>query len=362
MDIAFRTDASIQIGTGHVMRCLTLATELQRLGHSCQFICRDHKGNLAELIASKGFAVQLLRSSYHKRGCSKLNWNSHASWLGVHWQLDAEQTQEVLARQPVDWLVIDHYALDAQWEQQLSALTSRIMVIDDLADRAHQCELLLDQTYGRSIEDYQKRVPEDCQLLCGAEYALLRPEFAQWRDYSLQRRQQPELKQLLINMGGVDKDNVTGQVLKALHECEIPSDCKIIVVMGATAPWLDRVKQQAETLPWQADVKVDVDNMAQLMAESDLAIGAAGATAWERCCLGLPSIMIVLAENQKMIALRIEHTGAATTIASSKDVKKLLQGLISKNRSLSIMSEQAAKISDGHGVNRIISYLVKRSK
>ena len=133
------------------------------------------------------------------------------------------------------------------------------------------------------------------------------PEFAALRAYSLQRRARPQLRQLLITMGGVDKDNATGEVLTALRVCPLPADCQITVVMGTTAPWLSEVEQLARDMPWPTRVLVGVNDMARLMAESDLAIGAAGATSWERCCLGLPTAMFVLAENQKYAAWLLDR-------------------------------------------------------
>lgn len=360
MRITFRADASIQIGTGHVMRCLTLAEELKRQGHECLFICREHNGHLGELIAAKGFSLHLLPvGDEAEQASSKLNWNAHATWLGVTWQQDAEQIRAILSNQPVDWLVVDHYALDIGWEQQAAEVADRIMVIDDLADREHQCNLLLDQTFGRSAADYRALVPDNCELLCGSQYALLRPEFAELRPYSLQRRQQPALRQLLITMGGVDKNNVTGQVLEALRDSELPADCNIVVVMGATAPWLEAVKQQAETLPWPTEVKAGVNNMAQLMADSDLAIGAAGATSWERCCLGLPTVMMVLADNQRYAAHLLTKAGAVRELLLGYDLSYDLGILIKKfsgvEKSLESTVDHASNITDGKGCERIVS-------
>lgn len=358
MKIAFRTDASIQIGTGHVMRCLTLATKLQQHGHDCRFICREHPGHLAEFIADKGFLVDLLPPA-SDTDVSGLSWNAHAAWLGASWQQDAEQTQNLLKDQPVDWLVVDHYALDTHWEQQLSAVTRQMMVIDDLADRNHDCDLLLDQTFGRDSKDYKPLVPEHCKILCGSQYALLRPEFAQWREYSLQRRKEGKLKQLLINLGGVDKDNITSELLQALQTSSLPKDCKITVVMGASAPWIEAVKQEASQLPWETEVKMGVSNMAELMANSDLAIGAAGATSWERCCLGLPTIMMVLADNQHTIAGVLQQAGAAAVAPVIHQLAPPLNHLLTSPSSLLQMSSLAAEISDGQGCLQVCHFMEK---
>lgn len=349
MNVAFRVDASIQIGTGHVMRCLTLAEELRAQGHECLFVCRNQPGHLGNYIVGKGFTLYLLSSEgTDDPQPSVLNWNSHATWLEVSWQLDVQQTRKILSQHSIDWLVVDHYALDSRWEQELAVCARQIMVIDDLADRQHQCCLLLDQTFGRSEAEYRALVPGYCQLLCGSNYALLRPEFAELRSYSLQRRTNPGLHQLLITMGGVDKDNVTGLVLDALCDSDLADDCKIIVVMGATAPWLDQVRKKVETLPWPIEVKVGVNNMAQLMADSDLAIGAAGATSWERCCLGLPSVMVVLADNQRTIAHNLYAAGAAEFIQFTNG-KLELKNLMAKI-DLKTLSEKSKMVCDGQGV------------
>jgi UDP-2,4-diacetamido-2,4,6-trideoxy-beta-L-altropyranose hydrolase len=354
MKFAFRTDASIQIGTGHVMRCLTLADALTDKGGQCTFICREHTGNLTKHIRSQGHTVYSL-----PMGADADADIAHSVWLGATQAQDAQACALILAQLQPDWLVVDHYALDSRWEIALSKYCGKVMVIDDLADRPHSCQVLLDQTFGRIPDDYHSLVPADCALLCGSNYALLRPEFAALRPYSLQRRVHPKLKHLLITMGGVDKDNVTTQVLNALRACALPVDCEITVVMGATAPGLANVQHQAQTMTWPTTVRVGVNNMAQLMADSDLAIGAAGATSWERCCLGLPTIMIVLAENQTIVASSLAKTGAAQVLDFHSDIMvqlpSLLGSLTTSLSALGQMSRAAGTIVDGQGVKAIVS-------
>lgn len=369
MKVAFRADASLQMGTGHVMRCLTLADALAARGTDCQFICREHPGNLIEHIRGKGYVVHALPACTEPVGASLLAIKAtgdapapaHSQWLGATQEQDAEACATILAELQPAWLIVDHYALDARWEQALKPHYQRLMVIDDLADRPHACDLLLDQTFGRHPEDYHAWVPADCQLLCGSEYALLRPEFATLRSYSLQRRENPQIEHLLITMGGVDKDNATDQVLQALKSCELPANCHITVVMGATAPWLAEVSRQAEQMSWPTKVKVGVSNMAQLMADSDLTIGAAGATSWERCCLGLPTIMLVLADNQRKVAQGLESAGAVQVLQSPQAIPDrlpaLLNSLASSPALQAEMSEAAARITDGHGVSTVIHHL-----
>ncbi len=357
MQVAFRTDASIQIGTGHVMRCLTLADALAAKGAQCTFICREHAGNLVEHIRSKGHNVHGLPVG---RGADTSL--PHSAWLGATQAQDLEAFVPLLAKLQPDWLVVDHYALDACWESAVVRHCTNLMVIDDLGDRPHVCNLLLDQTFGRDAKDYRPLVPDDCTLLCGSNYALLRPEFAALRSYSLHRRAQPKLKHLLITMGGVDKDNVTAQVLNALRACSLPADCEITVVMGSKAPWLTDVQQQAQRMPCPTTVRIGVNNMAQLMADSDLAIGAAGATSWERCCLGLPTVIVVLADNQRYAAGLLEAAKAARILQLDNNLPTQLAGLINEvvlsEYPLRNLIEGARVITDGGGVRRIVGYLL----
>lgn len=361
MRVAFRTDASLAIGTGHVMRCLALADALHERGATCRFVCREHPGNLIGLIRQRGYEVCGLPVS--EPGNDPMHTGnaapSHAVWLGARWEEDAEQTKVSLGGMAADWLITDHYMLDARWERVLRPYCQRLMVIDDLADRPHDCDLLLDQNLGREVLDYAALVPAQCRLLIGPIYALLRPEFAEMRPRSIARREHPQLRRICITMGGVDKDNITGKVLDALQSCRLPPDCHITVVMGAQAPGLDTVRQQARTMPWLTEVQVNVQDMAALMAESDLAIGAAGSTSWERCCLGLPSLLFVIADNQKSVAQALANAEAVRVIelgAHLSDVlREELGSLLAAPELLHRMSVAASAVTDGQGINRILS-------
>lgn len=360
MKILFRTDASLDIGTGHVMRCLTLAEVLRCHGAHCRFICRSHPCNLIREIKQRGFDVFELPFDVNWR-VAEATLPSHAALLGADWIADAEQTKVGAGETAADWLIVDHYALDARWEHFLAPHYRKLMVIDDLADRPHACDLLLDQTFGRDVADYRTLVTADCTLLCGAQFALLRPEFAALRPYSLQRRDKPALRELLITMGGVDQGNATVQILESLRACHLPADCRITVVMGITAPWLEEVSKQAQYMLWPTRVLVGVTDMAQLMADSDLAIGAAGATSWERCCLGLPTIMLVLAENQRNVARGLEQLGGVKLInpgqSATMQLREVFLPLIDDPAQLRHMSRCAASIVDGLGVNAVMRQL-----
>jgi UDP-2,4-diacetamido-2,4,6-trideoxy-beta-L-altropyranose hydrolase len=364
ISVAFRADASISIGTGHIMRCLTLADTLTADGARCRFICREHPGHLIEYIRERGYPVHVLPAQTGSRVQTSDDCRGgppHAHWLGEHWETDAEQTRSILREYRPDWLIVDHYALDARWERALRGSFGKLMVIDDLADRPHACDLLLDQNLGRKAEDYTMLVPESCERLIGPKFALLRPEFAALREYSLERRRKPELKRLLVTMGGVDQPNATGKVLEALRACPLPNGCQITVVMGATAPWLEEVRECARQMPYSTDVVVNVDDMARRMAESDFAIGAAGSTVWERCCLGLPSVVVVLADNQKAIASALQTEGIVCALDTADLKERLIAkwSIITNQEYLKRLSRNSASLVDGLGCNRVQNMLMK---
>ena len=361
MQIVIRTDASVEIGTGHVMRCLTLASGLVKGGAEVKFLCRLHDGNLIGLIKRSGFEVEILPAST----LGNLQSNSlcepfHAAWLGTDWYLDAQHCHSVLSDN-IDWLIVDHYALDHRWEREMRTICQNIMVIDDLADRAHDCDILLDQSIGRNPSDYLDLVGAKTQMLVGPKYALLRPEFIQWRATSLARRQLPELRHILVTMGGVDRNNLTGRVLTVLHRCHIPTLEKITVVMGPHAPWHDAVIAAAAGMKIRTAVLSDVDNMAELMTLCDLAIGAGGATTLERCSLGVPSVLLILADNQFNIVKQMAQADAAFAISDVNSLETSLATFledISLSNKMAIYARNSSDIIDANGVVRAIAKLV----
>ena len=351
----FRADASLQIGTGHVMRCLALADGLRAHGANCRFLCREHPGNLIDLICRRGHEVRALPADGAIAAAPP-----YAAWLGTDWATDAAQSKAGAGDTLPDWLIVDHYALDADWERALRPSCRHLMVIDDLADRPHDCDLLLDQNLGRQATDYAGLITGGCEVLAGPEYALLRPEFATLRPHSIARRARPALRRLLIGMGGVDKDNASGKVLDALNGCPLPADCCITVVLGAHAPWLAQTRDRAARMPWPTEVLVDVENMAWLLAESDVAIGAAGTSAWERCCLGVPTLTMALAANQQAGAAALEAAGCALPLPGYDLARELRDGIsrLLSPEAMQTMQNACAATTAGDGVDRLTNILL----
>lgn len=366
--VCFRADASLSIGSGHVMRCLTLANELRERGAECRFICREHPGHLIDQIEARGFPVLRLPVFAEIHGRPQKSGifprTAHHEWLGNSPEQDAEECARDLAASPVDWLIVDHYALEAAWERALRPYCRQLMAIDDLADRPHQCEVLLDQNLGRSPGDYQPLLPAASRILTGPQYALLRPEFAAWRAASLARREQAcadddRRLQLLINLGGVDRANDSERILAALTPEMLPPAARITVILGASAPWREAVEHRSKNLHWPCQVIVAANNMGELLSQADLAIGAAGSSTWERCCLGLPTLALILADNQRGIAAALAaHTGlacAGTDLAAS--LRQFFLQLGSAGQRLA-HSRRVAELVDGQGCRRVADVLL----
>lgn len=360
MRIALRADASGEIGTGHVMRCLTLARALRAAGAACRFVIRALPGHMAGRIEAAGFDVALLPAS---AGAAPDGPPVHAPWAGVAWTQDAAETRAALDAAPPDWLVMDHYAFEARWQAAARPAGTRLMVIDDLADRPHACDLLLDQNLGHAAADYDGLVSQDCTRLTGPKYALLRPEFAAMRAGALSARAGRGLRHLLVTMGGVDRGDATSAVLRALCAAPLPEDLRITVVMGATAPALDRVRAQAEDMPRPTQVAVNVSDMAAAMAAADFAIGAGGGTTWELCALGLPGLIVETADNQAGIARAMAAAGAAFDAGpiEARGFAQRLHAALAEAGDpacLDAMSEKAAALCDGDGAARAVAVLL----
>jgi len=357
LSFVFRTDASLDIGTGHVMRCLTLADALSEAGARCRFVCRDLPGHLAGRIAGRGFRLDLLRGG---GAAPRDDGPPHAGWLPVSQEDDAAQTAALLD-ESADWVVVDHYALDARWEGAIRAHVSKIMALDDLADRRHDVDLLLDQIPGHGEAEYRDLLDRACRCCFGPRYALLRPGFAVRREATLERRLAGTLAHVLVAMGGIDAAGATATALDAL--AGLGEGLRVTVAMGGASPALDAVRQRVAAMGGAARLVVDSDDMPALMQEADLAIGAAGTMSWERCCLGLPTLMLVLAGNQEETAAALAGAGAARALGRVTDADwpgRMLAALadLREPARLAAMAQAAAGICDGLGAVRVSTRLI----
>ena len=365
MRIAFRMDFSARIGGGHLMRCLTLANLLKHRGAECCFITGATTTALIEKINDQGHKVVAL----HERDDSEApvvripNAPGYEAWLPVHWSVDAQATQSALRGEgDFDWLIVDHYALDANWESAVRSQVKQLMVIDDLANRPHDCDLLLDQNYHADpTSRYAGRVPQHCDLLLGPRYALLRPEFHAMHN---RRQKRQRVSSILIFFGSVDITDESRRVLR-IFAAHTEWDVDIDVVTGSLNPNLTSLQSECAAMS-RCSLHVDTPDMARLVAAADLAIGAGGSHSWERACVGVPSIVIATAANQIEVAESLACTGAHLYLGPSGSVtethlRSAIELFFLTPTLLDFFSTQSMSLCDGAGAERVSARLLQSS-
>ena len=342
MNIVFRTDASIRLGSGHVMRCLALADRMRKEGAEIHFLCSKLPGHMGETISGRGYELHFV---------PPLEQDADTCW-----RQDAERAAEILQglNTAIDWLVVDHYMLDYRWESMLQGSSKRIMVIDDLANRKHVCDLILDQNiHGNLQERYDALVPGGCRKLLGPRYALLREEFA--GGGRKERSCETPVRRILLFFGGSDPGNETGRVLDILSalSCRIDID----VVIGSINPHREQIEARCQTMP-NATLHIQAGNMAELLEKADMAIGAGGTICWERCAAGIPTLAWPVAENQVEQLKSLAGLGAVY-LPEEESVRTVdglvlhIQALMTNPALRRHMAEQAVSLCDGGGVERV---------
>jgi UDP-2,4-diacetamido-2,4,6-trideoxy-beta-L-altropyranose hydrolase len=310
LNVYIRVDASNRIGSGHVMRCLTLAHELRTTGADVSFICRELPGNLCDLIEQQSFKViRLIMGVSNNETYHGENKTDYSQWLGASVSIEIKQVLRNLSHlKRADWIVVDHYSLDEHWEHAIRPYSDRILVIDDLANRRHDCDLLLDQNLFIHPEGrYDRLVPPHTEVLLGPQYALLRREFKEERNRL--RYRSGIIQRILIFFGGSDSTNETAKTLRAIESINRP-DLYLDVVVGSSNPNRHEIELLCQTVP-NAHFSCQINNMAERMFLADLALGAGGSTTWERCYLALPSLTVIVAENQREGSIAVHKYGAS---------------------------------------------------
>ncbi|QJD85205.1 UDP-2,4-diacetamido-2,4,6-trideoxy-beta-L-altropyranose hydrolase [Cohnella herbarum] len=279
-----RADASLAIGTGHVMRCLIIADGLRCAGFKVVFICRMTEGNMADYIESRGFQVYRILAE------APIDFANVSS--------DAEFTKQIITSflNPPDWFIVDHYGIDEKWESVIKPIVGRMLIIDDLADRPHIGDMLLDQ----NISDITKKryaglVPEKCIQLLGPKYLLLKPSFYESRRKL--RKRNGKVNRILVFFGGSDPTNETAKVLDALYGIDL-NFMRVDIIIGQINTNRFELEQSCIKMP-NVKLHVQVENMDDFISQADFALGSGGVAMWERCYLGLPSAVTIVADNQR---------------------------------------------------------------
>jgi UDP-2,4-diacetamido-2,4,6-trideoxy-beta-L-altropyranose hydrolase len=341
MKAVFRCDASVSIGAGHVVRCLSLAGALAEFGIICHFVCHEETLATVPELGASGHEVVAVPSGE---------------------PIDAGMLSRIFPS-GCHVLIIDHYELDASWEKTCKGWAGKIFVIDDLADRPHDCDFLLDSAASDVDNPYIDLAPEQCQFLLGPENALLRPEFAKVRAQE-QSTETAIGVRVFIMFGGVDTRGIAPLAVEAVLETKVEGGIHCDVVSGPRARSLPELRERAENSGGRIILHVGTSQVAALMARADIAIGAAGGTSWERCCLGLPAISVSTVDNQESIAEILVSSGAVRHLGTADDVSKdviqtALQELLGTPAELHRMAKAAAVLCDGRGAKRVVSRVVQ---
>ena len=331
------------MGGGHVMRCLTLARALSAKGATCGFV---ESRTAAPILRRFGWPAQTTLAIARAEAAEDL----------------VAEAGRFAERFDADVVVIDHYGLDSSAEARLRADGRRIVVLDDLANRRHDCELLVDPSYGRKAEDYHDLIPDSAAALVGPSYALVRPDFADARHRALSRRaKHGPTRRALVSLGLTDVGGVTARVVEALRPAL--AEARLDIVLGLDAPSLAALEAAAGA-DRRLHLWVDSAEMASLMADCDIAIGAGGSSVWERAVVGLPSATLILAENQRAMIERMAAAGLtlALDVADPGFEARLVEvwELLLTDRELRwALAERAAEHCDGQGAERVAEAVLR---
>jgi len=337
--LIIRADANTHIGTGHLMRCLALAQAWKDSGGEVAFITACDSTGLLQRLSDEGFQIVTLKRSYP----------DPADW---------EVTSQALAAHPNAWMVLDGYHFDPAYQRRIKEAGHQLLVIDDMAHLAHYyADIVLNQNLHAAQLHYF--CESYTQFFLGTQYVLLRREFLKWEGW---QRETPEVaRKVLVTLGGGDPENQTLKVIRALQEVNVDG-LEAVVVVGPSNPHL-RELQSAIRNPQSAIRLVqNVTNMPELMAWADVAISAGGSTCWEMAFMRLPTVLLVLAENQRFVAEQMGATGAALDLGWHKDltpdkIAQSITGLLTDLQKRLQMARHSRELVDGEGSDRVLMRL-----
>ena len=354
--ILFRVDASeINIGSGHLFRCVNLAKELQEYSFKINFLLRDLPGDFDQIVTRNGF--DLIKLPLNKPNKYKTS-NFKNSWLGESYQIDAEQTLKVINKLNISCVIVDHYSLDKRWHKLVSRAGIKIVVIDDLANRQIECDLLIDQSYKRIEDDYRGLINLDSVMLLGSKYAILASEFYRKRGEALIKRKSSlaSIRNILISFGGVDPNNYSKFTLEILNE--LKSSLNIEIILGKAYSKIEELKECCENSRHNIKISKDINSseVSSKMIQADLAFGSPGISTWERACFELPTIFIVNNHNLERIKHYVGDTKDNYLINANESKNDLLMRIM-KIMKKTNKNKINFNLIDGLGARRVALYI-----
>jgi len=334
--ICIRVDGSSEIGTGHVIRCLSLADELSHRGFKAIFCTRDYDSRLIEKIKSRGFVLSIIPET-------------------LSMEEDVKQFTMLSKKHNADVVITDNYHFTDGYLKYLRQNLREVVSIDDIAETYFCSDILVNQNMYATKEIYHGKISNDTKLFLGPGYAILGSEFCSY--HSLEKKS-GTVKEVLITLGGVDLENQTLKVLRALDKVE--ENFSVTVVLGVSNPHTEELVSFAESSHRIIRVLVNINNMAELMYNADMAISASGTTSWELCCIGVPTIMIALADNQRNVGKRLAEAGISINLGWFNDVSETMiqesvKSLINNQKLRVSMSGHGKALVDGNGAARIVN-------
>ena len=340
-NLFIRVDSGLDVGLGHVMRCFALAEFIKNMNFNVYFISKKIKGNISRNIENNGYRVFHLDSKLIKS--SKPNW-----------KIDALKTSKIIQRfkNQKNLLLVDNYGLSEKWETTLKSIVDKIVVIDDFSNRSHNCNLFIDQNLHTSKKKINKKIPKNCKKLLGPKYALLRKEFILSR--KIVKKRSGKINRILISFGGSDEKNQTLKVLKAIKKLA-KEKINVDVIVGEPNKNKIKIKKICSKIE-NSTYYQQTENIAKIMNKADLAIGAGGIITWERCCLGLPSIVSTVSRNQNELTKTIANKNCIVNLGNCEGLTPVDYSNAIKNMNDKIicnMSSDCMKIVDGNGCYRV---------
>ncbi len=358
--VYFRVDSSKTIGLGHLMRCLTLAEEFKENDFEVVFISRSILDVGLSILEEKNIPLEKL--PYNENFNVQANCSIYTEWLGASWETDAKETLGVIKSKDA-FLVVDHYGIDERWEELIKPYVSKLIVIDDLKDRSHCCDLLVDQTYLRREAEYASLVPKDSKILTGTNYAILRPEFYKKRYLSFENKSISNgIKTILIYLGSGNQQEVLVGILFSILNIKWTSKIKIQVVGIVDA----KRKKDFEELALKKMIHLEIsdfhEHLVDLFLEADITFGAGGSSTWERCCLGLPTVLCQIADNQKYIVEELVNRGIVLKLDIKDDIDKGVRDIFSRLEKekclLRDLSQKSIQVVSGLGARLIYTEIM----